>query len=176
SNARVTIIGATGALDRLIRLETPGFRIALHGHDTSFALVTRDPRVLFTHVSPAGSPSGSVAAPPELASFDLMRREPFLASAGDDGVVVGFRWSSRLFRVSRAGAIAVSVPGLDAIDFPRLLERPCERPCRAIQIVDPDAPEVTQEVRVANGVIYARVATTDDPEARTIDRYAVTDG
>lgn len=175
-NSRLTVVSRTGQLERLIRLESPAYRVAASTADSPVIVVTRQQLDLVSLIEHDGTLIRRVPAPAALAAIDMLRREPITAGAADGTLFMGFRWDSRVLRISAAGEVTTFATAVEEIRFPETRAYQTESRSAVMVRIDPRAPEATQRMVVTDSAVYVLFAGRSRDVGKVIDRYHRPDG
>ena len=174
ANSRITRLTSSGRLDTLVALEVPAQRLAVHPNGNDYWTMGTDPTSLIAARKFNARGVRRVPTPPEIAKVDPLQVEGWLASTGDGGIVVSFRWSSTLYRVDSAGHYKTPMTAPEPIQFPRSREYAVgSRGQNRMVRVDPDASEGSLQLAVADGIAYSLFGGAGPLKGRIVDRYDV---
>jgi hypothetical protein len=175
-NARVTVLTPNGRLERMIPTQPRLHRIVPIADTAFLAYDTGDPFLVRYNLS------GNRTALRALAGFDAKQRlvaEPALARAATGNVIVGFRWASRLVKVSPGDSLLWDVQGIDQLDFPAFstYKTKIAGQDALVQRVDPAARAATAGLAEGrNGQVLAWSIGTGVDRGRIIDHFSTRNG
>ena len=176
-NGRIGVYAANGARLRETTTSRPLLRMGLFPDGS---LLGRSEFDAYPRLYAGAAREGQPLPPPAwLADAGPLEAESWLSEAGSRGVLLSFRWSSRLQLVDRQGREVWSVPGVDPVPFPRVadVKRSVNGRDIVVRRVAPDARTATIAAAVDGERVYVLRA---GPERRlrgtVLDVYALADG
>lgn len=177
ANARVTVLSPRGRLDTLIVLQDPPGRVAAAPRGGSVWLTGASSAHIATRLSLAGGRSLSVAAPAEIAALLRLQLEGWISPTRDSGVVIAYRWSSKVQRIAGDGRVLFSVHGPERIDYPAVRSYAVdERGAARMVRIAADALEAVKQLDVLGGDVYLLFAGGSKSAGSVVDRLSLESG